>query len=63
MNKFKVTKEKKVFFNGMEIDRILGLNIEIKPLENPTITLILSPDSVDIDEYLDACGMKGVENN
>ena len=58
MNEFKVTKEKKMFLNGVELEHVSALNINIRPQEKPTVTLVLSPDSVDVDEYLNTCDFR-----
>ena len=51
MQDFKVTKERRVFLDGVGIKRVLGFSIDIDAGNNPEVTLRVAVGSVDIDEY------------
>lgn len=62
MNAFRVTKDRRVFLNGIEIQECHGFEVVVKAAENPEVVLRVSVESVDIEEYTNAWGAKRMES-
>jgi hypothetical protein len=60
MNKFKVTKDHRIFLNDSEIHGCLGFKIAVNATEDPEVVLRVSCDSVAIEDYTDAFKDEGV---
>lgn len=58
MNHFRVTKERKVFLDDIEIQGILGFNVAINTLEDPEVVLRVRCESISIDGYTDFTNAK-----
>ena len=54
MGTFKVTKDRRVFLDDMEITRVLGFSIVITAANDPEVVIRIAVDNVDIDGYTDA---------
>lgn len=48
---FKVTKDRRVFLDGVEVQKCLGFNLSFEVGEDPELLLRVSCDRVDIDDY------------
>lgn len=53
MNDFKVTKDRKIFLDDVEIPRCLGFNLSIEAGKDPEVTFRVSCGSVTIEDYTD----------
>lgn len=48
---FRVTEDRRVFLNGIEIDRCFGYQIDAKAGSDPEVVLRVAVDRIDIDGY------------
>lgn len=53
MNIFKVTKDRRVFLNDVEIENVLGFDFHIEAGKDPEVVLRVSVADIDIDDYRD----------
>lgn len=53
MNDFRVTEDRHIFLDGVEIKRVHGFEVHIKAMENPEVVLRVSVGSVTIEGYTD----------
>lgn len=53
MHAFKVTKDRRVFLDDVEIQGVLGLDLHIDAGNDPEVVLRVAVDDVDIDGYRD----------
>lgn len=53
LNDFRVTKDRRVLLDGMEIPRCIGFNISIEAGKDPEVTFRVSCGSVAIEDYTD----------
>lgn len=58
---FRVTKDRRVLLDGMEIPRCVGVNISIEAGEDPEVTFRVLCGSVSIEDYTDLW-TKGTES-
>ena len=54
MNDFKITKDRRVFIDGMEIKHCLGFSVNVVAGKDPEVLLRVSVSSIDVDGYTDA---------
>jgi len=55
MNEFKVTEDRRIFLNGIEVKRCLGFQIDSNAGSDPEVVLRVAVDRIDIDGYTDVC--------
>lgn len=53
MNTFRVTKDHRIFLDGIEIQRCHGFEVAINAAKDPEVVLRVSCDSVAIEDYTD----------
>lgn len=53
MTEFQVTKDRRVFLNGIEIPGIYGFDIAVDAGKDPKIVLRVECDKISIDGYTD----------
>lgn len=53
MNRFRVTKDRRVFLDDVEIKGVLGFDLHVEAEKDPEVVLRVSAADVDIDEYRD----------
>lgn len=53
MNNFRVTKDRRIFLDGIEIQRCHGFEVAVNAAEDPEVVLRVSCDSVTIEDYTD----------
>ena len=53
MHAFKVTKDRRVFLDDVEIQGVLGLDLHIDAGNDPEVVLRVAVDDDDIDGYRD----------
>lgn len=58
MPDFKVTKERRVFLDDVEIKRVLGFSVVVDAGNDPEVVLRVAVDSVDIEGYTDVRSMR-----
>lgn len=58
MPDFKVTKERRVFLDDVEIKWVLGFSVVVDAGNDPEVVLRVAVDSVDIEGYTDVRSMR-----
>lgn len=53
VNEFRVTRERRVFLNGIEVKGCHGFDVIVNAAEDPEVVLRVSVGSITIDEYTD----------
>lgn len=54
MNEFRVTEDRRVFLNNIEIPRCFGFRIDVSAGDDPEVVLRVAVSRIDIDGYTDA---------
>lgn len=51
MPDFRVSKDHRVFLDGIEVHRCMGFTVNVEAGEDPEVVLRVSCDSVTVEEY------------